>query len=350
MENERRFAGISPFMLVVSAGVAAKIAIHLLTASNYGFFCDELYTIALSRHLAFGYVDLPPLVPALVALTRLVLGESLFALHVVPALAGAGTLILVCLITREMGGKLAATAAAALGVLIAPVWLILDSFFCYDSIDQLLLAAFLFFLVRLVRTGNVKLWLVLGITAGAACMTKDTILFLGPGLLIALIATPRRRDLIARSFSFLYRPIKDFNVPKSDYPQEFSNRIGWDELVEQVAHVYNGLSAEEKKSVGIWADWYGPAGAIDLFGPKYGLPPAVSGHMSYHLWGPGQQSWDVMIFVTGAMDFFGRFYQDVELKTVIQNDFAMPYNRISIYVCRGVIRSPATFWSELKSY
>jgi hypothetical protein len=95
----------------------------------------------------------------------------------------------------------------------------------------------------------------------------------------------------ARSFSFLYRPIKDFNVPKSGYPQEFSNRIGWDELVEQVAHVYNGLSAEEKKSVGIWADWYGPAGAIDLFGPKYGLPPAVSGHMSYHLWGPGQQSW-----------------------------------------------------------
>ncbi len=72
--------------------------------------------------------------------------------------------------------------------------------------------------------------------------------------------------------------------------------------------------------------------------------------MSYHLWGPGQQSWDVMIFVTGAMDFFGRFYQDVELKTVIQNDFAMPYNRISIYVCRGVTRSPATFWSQLKSY
>ncbi len=141
-------------------------------------------------------MDLPPLVPALVALTRLVLGESLFALHVVPALAGAGTLILVCLITREMGGKLAATAAAALGILIAPVWLILDSFFCYDSIDQLLLAAFLFFLVRLVRTGNVKLWLILSITAGVACMTKDTILFLGPGLLIALIATPRRRDLL----------------------------------------------------------------------------------------------------------------------------------------------------------
>jgi hypothetical protein len=50
------------------------------------------------------------------------------------------------------------------------------------------------------------------------------------------------------------------------------------------------------------------------------------------------------------MDFFSSFYRDVELKTVIQNDFAMPYNRISIYVCRGVTRSPATFWSELKSY
>ncbi|HTP60215.1 MAG TPA: glycosyltransferase family 39 protein [Spirochaetia bacterium] len=505
---------ISPFLLVVAAGAAVKMAIHLLTASNYGYFCDELYTISLSKHLAFGYVDLPPLVPALVALTRLVLGESLFALHIVPALAGAGTLIFVCLLTREMGGKLVATAIAAMSVLIAPVWLILDSFFCYDSIDQLLLAAFLFTLVRLIRTGNVRLWLIAGALAGVACLAKNTILFLGPGLLLALLATPRRKDLLspwvwmglaaflaiispyvaweilnkwptldfwntyrttklyhaspgeyllsiamtmnpaivpllllgasriisrfwqegyrflailvvptfvllialharsfmlselfipvlaagailleeltlklrgktvtraaiftvmaaggilvlpssvpllplpqlkayARSFSFLWEPIKDFNDPKSAFPQEFSNRIGWDELVEQVAHVYNGLSAEDKKKVGIWGDWYGPAGAIDVLGAKYGLPHAVSGHMNYYLWGPGEYSWEVMIFVTGAMDQLKALFWEVDMKTVIQNDYAMPYNHNIIYVCRGPRMPPASIWKYLKNY
>ena len=505
---------LSPFLFVVAAGAAIKIAIHFLTASNYGYFCDELYTIALSRRLAFGYVDLPPLVPALVALTRLVLGDSLFALHVVPALAGAGTLIFVCLVTRELGGKLFATAIAAAGVLIAPVWLILDSFFCYDSLDQLLLAAFLFVLVRLLRTGNARLWLVLGALAGVACLTKNTILFLGPGLLLAILATPKRKDLVspwvwtglaaflviispyvawellnkwptldfwntyrttklyhasfveyvlsitmamnpaltpllllgayrvisrvhqesfrfvgilvgltfillialharsfmltelfipliaagavfleeltlqaggktvaraaiftvmaaggilvlpssvpllpipqlkayARSFSFLWTPIKDFNDAKSAYPQEFSNRIGWDDLVEQVAHVYNGLSAEDKTKVGIWGDWYGPAAAIDVLGAKYGLPHAVSGHMNYYLWGPGEYSWDVMIFVTGAMDQLKSLFWEVDMKTVIQNDYAMPYNRNIIYVCRGPRMPPASIWKYLKNY
>ena len=154
----------------------------------------------------------------------------------------------------------------------------------------------------------------------------------------------------ARHFSFLWEPIKDFNSPKSEYPQEFSNRIGWDELVEQVAHVYNGLSAEDKKKAGIWGDWYGPAGAIDVLGAKYGLPRAVSGHMNYYLWGPGEYSWDVMIFVTGAMDQLKGFFWEVDMKTVIQNDFAMPYNRLIIYVCRHPTIPPAAIWKYVKTY
>jgi 4-amino-4-deoxy-L-arabinose transferase-like glycosyltransferase len=135
---------------------------------------DELYTNALSRHLAFGYVDLPPLVPALVALSRFLFGESLFAMHIVPALAGSFTLVFACLITKEFGGKTFAVALTALGFIIVPGWLMVDSIFCYDSIDQLILAAFLFHLVRFLRTGNKKLWIVLGLIAGLR-MTKMTI-------------------------------------------------------------------------------------------------------------------------------------------------------------------------------
>ncbi len=135
-------------------GAIAKFALHLYVAPGYGFFFDELYTNALSRHLAFGYVDLPPLVPALVALTRLLLGDSLLATHIVPALAGSATLVFACLIAKEFGGKPFAVALTALGFIAVPGWLMVDSIFCYDSIDQLILAAFLFTLVRFLRTGN----------------------------------------------------------------------------------------------------------------------------------------------------------------------------------------------------
>jgi len=187
---------LSRFPLVIISGAIVKFALHMYIAPGYGFFFDELYTIALSRHLAFGYVDLPPLVPALVALSRLLLGGSLFAVHIVPALAGSFTLVFVCLITKEFGGKTFAVAVAAVGFIIVPGWLMVDSIFCYDSIDQLILAGFLFYLIRFLRTGNKRLWIVLGLIAGLACMTKMTILFLGPGFLVALLASRYRTDLI----------------------------------------------------------------------------------------------------------------------------------------------------------
>ena len=194
--QDRKYFGLSSVSLVLILGALAKFAIHLYYAPGYGLFFDELYTIALSRHLAFGYVDLPPLVPALVALSRLLLGESFFAMHIVPALAGSGTLVMVCLITKEFGGKTFAVALSALAFIVVPFWLMFDSIFCYDSIDQLVLAGFLYTLVRFLRSGNRKLWLLLGLLAGIACMTKMTILFLGPGFLAALLVSKYRKDLL----------------------------------------------------------------------------------------------------------------------------------------------------------
>jgi 4-amino-4-deoxy-L-arabinose transferase-like glycosyltransferase len=177
-------------------GAVLKFALHLYMAPGYGFFGDELYTIALSKHLAFGYVDLPPLVPALMALSRALLGESLLAYHIVPALAGSVTLIFVCLIAKEFGGKAFAVALSALGFIVVPIWLSTNSTFCYDSIDQMVLAGFLYVLVLFLRTGNRELWILLGLIAGIACNTKMTILFLGPGFLITLLVSKYRKDLL----------------------------------------------------------------------------------------------------------------------------------------------------------
>ena len=194
--QDRKYFGLSSVTLFIFLGAVVKFAIHMFRVPEYGFFSDEFYTIALSRHLAFGYVDLPPLVPLLVAFSRALLGDSLLAYHIFPALAGSATLVFICLITKEFGGKTFAVALSALGFIIVPIWLVIDSIFCYDSIDQLVLAGFLYTLVRFLRTGNRKLWILLGAIAGIACLTKMTILFLGPGFLIALLVSKRRQDLL----------------------------------------------------------------------------------------------------------------------------------------------------------
>jgi 4-amino-4-deoxy-L-arabinose transferase-like glycosyltransferase len=121
LPDRKNIFGLSSVTLIILLGAAAKFAIHILTGARYGFFVDELYTIALTRHLAFGYVDLPPLAPLLAALSGRLFGESLTAWHIMPALAGSATLVFVCLITKEFGGKFFAVLLSALGFLVAPV-------------------------------------------------------------------------------------------------------------------------------------------------------------------------------------------------------------------------------------
>jgi 4-amino-4-deoxy-L-arabinose transferase-like glycosyltransferase len=196
MKDGKYLSNLSSIIWLIIICAVAKFALHMYSAPEYGFFFDELYTIALSRHLTFGYVDLPPLVPALVALSRALLGDSLFAYRIFPAFAGAATFVFVGLITREFGGKTFAVLLSALGFIAGPLWLGINSIFCYDGFDQLVLSAFLYVLVRFLRSGNQRLWLLLGGIAGIACMTKMTILFLGPGFLIALLISKYRRDLL----------------------------------------------------------------------------------------------------------------------------------------------------------
>ena len=69
-------------------------------------------------------------------------------------------------------------------------------------------------------------------------------------------------------------------------PQIFADRFGWEEMVGSVAHAYHHLQPEDEKRAAIFCQNYGEAGAIDFFGPKFGLPSAISGHQNYFLWGP----------------------------------------------------------------
>ncbi len=79
---------------VLASLALLKLLAHLLTAGNYGYFRDELYYIAASEKLALGYVDFPPFVALVTAFVRATLGDSLLALRLLPALAGATVVVL----------------------------------------------------------------------------------------------------------------------------------------------------------------------------------------------------------------------------------------------------------------
>src|SRR5215472_19081282 len=109
-------------LLIVLFGVLALL-VHLLTNMRYGYFRDELYYIACGRHLAFGYVDQPPLSILLLRLSEVLFGDSLFAIRLLPAVAGAATVALTGLIARELGGRRWAIALACAATLCALFYL-----------------------------------------------------------------------------------------------------------------------------------------------------------------------------------------------------------------------------------
>src|SRR6185503_7035777 len=106
-------------LLLIAFFSAIALLVHLLTNGRYGYFRDELYYIACARHLDFGYVDQPPLSILLLRLSQLLLGNSLFAIRLLPALAGAAIVALTGMIAREMGGRAWAIALACAGSLCA---------------------------------------------------------------------------------------------------------------------------------------------------------------------------------------------------------------------------------------
>ena len=114
--------------VAVSFGIVALIA-HLVTISRYGYFRDELYYIACARHLDWGYVDLAPLSTLLLRIELALFGDSLFALRIFPALAGALAIMLTGALTRELGGHVWAIALACAGMLGSLFFLAVGNFY-----------------------------------------------------------------------------------------------------------------------------------------------------------------------------------------------------------------------------
>jgi hypothetical protein len=156
-------------------------------------------------------------------------------------------------------------------------------------------------------------------------------------------------SVYSRTAKPLYQSLRESNGGPSYYPILLSGRIGWNELAQGVAAVYNQLPAEDRAVAGIYAGWYMEAGAIDVLGPQYGLPHAVSGSLTYYLWGPGY-SWDVMVIIAGATNPLGMFFDSCELKATVQQEYNSQNGYAHIYVCRKPKIPADKIWSSLKSY
>jgi len=185
----------------VIATLAAAYFLFLLLPSlspHYGFYSDELYYLACADRLAFGYVDQPPFFVFALRLHRALFGDSLLALRMLPAAAGAMTALLAGLMARRMGGGLFAQVLAVLAVMMAPVSLAIFSFFTVNCLAILLWTTASWILLELCRSREPRLWVVLGVVLGIAFLTKHTAVVPVAGVAVAALLSPLRRDLLGR--------------------------------------------------------------------------------------------------------------------------------------------------------
>jgi Dolichyl-phosphate-mannose-protein mannosyltransferase len=133
-------------------------------------------------------------------------------------------------------------------------------------------------------------------------------------------------------------------------PQHFADQHGWPEMAAQVAAVYDALPpADRVKAVFLGVD-YGEAAAIDIFGRPLGLPPAISGHNNYYLWGPQGRDGSVLIVLGPYWGGLFPVYRRVEVAGEIDNVYAMPYETGPIYVLRDPKVPFSSIWPRLRHY
>ncbi len=494
---------------------AGLLLFHMLFARQYGYFRDELYFLACGQHLDWGYVDQPPLIAVIAALARVLFGDSLQAIRFFPALASAGLVLLTGLLVRELGGRRFAQALAALAVMLAPASLGSDHYLSMNAFEPLFWMGCVYFLIRIVKTGNSKLWLWFGVLAGLGLENKQTTILFGFAVVAGLLLTSERRLLrspwmwmggLAAFLIFLpnllwqyqhgfpmielqhniramgrnvslsplqfilqqimylspltcpiwlaglgyyffsrdgkrYRalgwaylimlatlivlnsrvyylmpaypmllaagavllqqlfdrgrywrwalaayamlivatgalvaPLAMPILPEATYiryatalhlqqpaienrktgplPQFFADMHGWEEMAAVAARVYNGLTPAEQVKTAIFGENYGVAGAIDLFGPRYGLPKAISGHQNYFFWGPRDYSGEIVIWLGGSVtpERLTRMFQSAEPVAQVYNQYAMPSENFPVYLCRGFKGDLRESWPRFKSW
>ena len=501
-------------MALIWVVALADLLFHIYFNNRYGYFRDEFDYMACGNHLAWGYVDQPPLIPFLVRICRAVLGDSLRSIRFIPALASSLLIVQTAVLARELGGKRFALLLSAVTVLIAPQYLSNGSMLTTNCLEPNLWMGCAYFAILAIKRSDPRYWLWFGVIAGVGLEEKYTIALFACGVVAGLLITEHRRaflnkwiwfggataflvflpnllwnmhyhwpflqlmhniraehrdvvlgpggyflqqtilihplaapiwiaGLAALFFSSRLRPYRflgwtcvicyavlfalhgknyylapvypmllaagavviesaldrpigawlkpamviillaagahltpitvpvlspdhflaytkrlPFKLPVMEYqhrraalPQWYADQFGWNEIVAETAQAWNQLAPEERPDCAVFAQDYGQAGAIDFLGRRYGLPPALSGHQTYFLWGPRGYSGKCMIVLDDRPDRLGQLFEHVQyVGTSADNPYALE-KRIDVFICRGAkFGTLAQVWPQLKKW
>ena len=505
---------VSPAMALVWAIAIADLLFHLYFNNRYGYFRDEFDYIACGNHLAWGYVDQPPLIPFLTRATIAILGDSLRAVRFLPALASSLLVVQTALIARELGGRRFALLLSAIAVLIAPQYLSNGSLLGTNCLEPNLWMGCAYFAILAIKHREPRYWLWFGVIAGIGLEEKYTIALFGFAIFAGLVLTAQRRVLaekwiwlagvaafliflpnllwnvrhhwpfpelmqniraegrdvvlgpvdyfvqqallvhpltapiwIAGLFAFLFsarlrpyrflgwtylvcyavlfalhgksyylapvypmllaagalvieaaldRPIGawlkpaivvlllaggarlapitvpvlspehfiaymrtlPFKLPVMEHgheraalPQWYADQFGWQEIVDETAVAWNQLPPSERADCPIFGQDYGQAGAVDFLGRRYGLPPALSGHQTYWLWGPRGYSGKCLIVLGDNRQRLERLFDNVQyVGTSADNPYALETG-IAVWICRGPkFGTLSELWPRIKKW
>ena len=191
MNNHQPDRTASSFLLLAFA--LLLFVLHISVNHRYGLHRDEYYFIECGQHLDWGYVDHPPMIALITRVSGALFGHSTTGLRVFSALALAMVALLTGSITRRLGGGTYAQLLAAVSMGLSVLGLRAGAFINIPTFELLLWTTTAYTLVVLLQKDNPKLWLLVGLVAGLALMTKLSAAFMGLGILIGLAVTPARR-------------------------------------------------------------------------------------------------------------------------------------------------------------
>jgi 4-amino-4-deoxy-L-arabinose transferase-like glycosyltransferase len=500
-------------LLLASLFAFITFLIHFLSSIwgshlGYGYFRDELYFLVCGRHLAWGYVDQPPLVALQARLAEILFGISPTGIRIFSYLAGSVTVALTGLLTWQLGGRRSAQVLAMCGVLAAPVFLGTSNYLSMNSFEPCFWMGALFVILRIAE-GKVtpRAWLHFGILSGLGIENKHSTVFFLAALLVGLLLSPQRRILFTKGcaagivllllvampnflwqmanqfptyqflstvahsdknikfppLAFILEQIKVllvFTAPlwigglawlafaraarrwrfvaftyvfilcimmlmhgkdyylapiypvlfaagatafaqftrrdwplaaysvslivvlclatgptvltilspakyivytapfdpnstrfekfTSPLPEILSDRFGWPQMVQGFAARYNALPPDVRSRTAIFCNNYGEASAVNILGPRYGLPSAISGHQNYFFWGWNNDTGEsVLTLGNDPKDYAGNYAEVVDLGS-FDAPWIMDHEHHHYFWLRHRKRSYAEDWPRLK--
>ncbi len=229
--------------------------------------------------------------------------------------------------------------------------------------------AFLTVLVVLIATGGKPYYLAAAyaapLAAGAVALEGWTAVrfrWLRPVLavlvaVVGLVVSPLARPVLpvdafvryAAALGLASSPEERHEMGR--LPQFYADMQGWREMAETVAGVVRTLPEDEQAKACVFGQNYGEAGAMEYFGPALGLPPAVSAHNSYWLWGPGQCTGEVLIVIGDERERLEELFESVEHGATFTCRDCMPYeNGSAIWIARRLRTPLPQVWAEIKHF